>query len=429
VIADATARRAAALLLCVGIAALTSQGLAGAATCPPPRSNPPSPDCRAGIPALSGYPTQGLTCTVHPGIPYPDVVQLPGGAVLCAGGETAWPYGKPHAHGRAIFRISGSGPGGPGGLSIVVSASSSDNSLAPELLPGLFADALVALPPGTVLLRFDPASGAFRPVHDGRLRLAGLYKIVRRGNPPMPAPLPAATPALLPATGESPFAGLLLLAGGAIVVGLALGGAWWRPQRRARPTRSVSAHERAGALVLALGLALACSTAVSFAYFQSSGSPAGFGAFARQGGPAPLGRLAGAGGSPSRLAIPRLGIDTPVITLDVANGAWQVPSYAAGYLAGSAGVGQAGNVAIAGHDDGDGSVFRRLGELAPGDDVLVYAKGRAYRYRVFALRTVAPNRTDLIRPTREPVLTLITCAPYLIDNRRLVAQARLVAGG
>src|SRR4051812_42656077 len=138
---------------------------AASAACPPAVALRPRPrECPAAITAPAGLPTHGGTITIYPGIQAPCVVRLPGGAVLCAGGETAATYGAVRPHGRAIFRISGSGPAGPGGLNVVVSASTSDAPTAPELLPRLYADAAMALPPGTVLVRLDPATGSFVPM-------------------------------------------------------------------------------------------------------------------------------------------------------------------------------------------------------------------------------------------------------------------------
>src|SRR5919204_6186625 len=134
-------------------------GQAAFAACPPAIAAPPTRDCPAAISSPPELPTHGGTITVHPGIPAPCVVRLPGGAVLCAGGETAASYSELRPHGRAIFRVSGSGPHGPGGLNIVVSASTTDEPTAPELLPRLYADAAIALPPRTVLARPHAATG------------------------------------------------------------------------------------------------------------------------------------------------------------------------------------------------------------------------------------------------------------------------------
>src|SRR5918912_3210004 len=210
------------LAIALGIA----PGQAAKAACPPAAAAPPTRDCPAAISSPPGFPTHGGTITVHPGIPAPCVVRLPGGAVLCAGGETAASYSEPRPHGRAIFRISGRGPHGPGGLNIVVSAASSDAPTAPELLPRLYADAAIALPPATVLTRLDTATGRFVPIRDARIRVAGLYKIVPKGASGTLLPAPSPPPATLPATGASPFGALLALAAALFVVGWGLVG--WR---------------------------------------------------------------------------------------------------------------------------------------------------------------------------------------------------------
>src|SRR5919198_1231311 len=210
------------LAIALGIA----PGQVAKAACPPAAAAPPTRDCPAAISSPRGLPTHGGTITIHPGIPAPCVVRLPGGAVLCAGGETAASYSALRPHGRAIFRISGSGPLGPGGLNIVVSAASSDAPTAPELLPRLYADAALALPPGTVLVRLDPATGRFVPIHHARMRVAGLYKIVPRGASATLLPAPPPPPATLPATGGSPFATPFALAAALFVTG------WWLVGRR-----------------------------------------------------------------------------------------------------------------------------------------------------------------------------------------------------
>jgi hypothetical protein len=135
--------------LAVSIVALVSLGRVAA-----------QDDCPPRVPAPRGFPTQGLTVTVHPGIPRDCVVFLPGGAVLRASGLTAPQVGRPIPQGRAIFRISGNGPDNPGGLKIMVTALQGNTPLAPELLPELHADVVVQLPARTVLVRLAPPVAA-----------------------------------------------------------------------------------------------------------------------------------------------------------------------------------------------------------------------------------------------------------------------------
>jgi sortase A len=124
---------------------------------------------------------------------------------------------------------------------------------------------------------------------------------------------------------------------------------------------------------------------------------------------------------PNRLVIPRIQLDTPVIEVTVENGIWQVAEYAAGYHRGTARPGTVGNIVISGHKGLKGAVFRRLEELAPGDEVLVYAGPRLYRYIVEENTRVWPYQVEVMAQTSTPILTLITCTTY--DTQRLIVVA------
>lgn len=127
---------------------------------------------------------------------------------------------------------------------------------------------------------------------------------------------------------------------------------------------------------------------------------------------------------PQRLIIPGIGLDTPVQEVFIEDGVWQVAEYAAGYHHGSALPGEAGNMVMAGHAGLRGAVFRQLGALRIGDEVLVDAGGWRYRYQVRERINVWPTQTEVVRPTATPVLTLITCTAW--DTQRLVVIADLV---
>ena len=355
------------------------------AACPPPTHVPWAPngkgDCKKQIPYVPTYPTQGATDTIHPGISAPCVTYLPGGAILCAGGETApqWPIGpNGKARGRALFRFSGTDPNHPGGYNIVVTASITDTPPnAPELLPALAADALVHLPPNTVLMRLaDAATERFVIVPGGHIRLAGLYKILRRGLPPIPRPAPPALPGTLPETGGSPIGTALSLAALLVLAGLWLDPVV--PRFHGRRPASLSLRERAGLVLIAGGLLLGVTGGAVYAYQSAQTVSPEFGAFdATSTGPRP--HVAAAAGPPTRLVIARTGVDTRVLELHIVDRAWQVPAYAAGFLAGGARPGAPGNTVITAHDDRDGSVFQHLDDLRTGDIVQVYAGTQRYR--------------------------------------------------
>jgi sortase A len=127
---------------------------------------------------------------------------------------------------------------------------------------------------------------------------------------------------------------------------------------------------------------------------------------------------------PTRLSIPAIGLDTPVREVFVVDGIWEVADYAAGYLHGSGLPGEPGNMALAGHAGLRGAVFRDLGALAGGDDIFVEAAGWRYQYRVRSTTSVWPTQVEVLAPTEEPILTLITCTNW--DTQRLIVTAELV---
>jgi len=125
----------------------------------------------------------------------------------------------------------------------------------------------------------------------------------------------------------------------------------------------------------------------------------------------------------TRIVIPAIDVDAPVVEGD----RWEELKRGVGHHIGSANPGERGNVVLSGHDDVFGEVFRRLTELTEGDIVQVYdSAGRTYKYRVATRRIVAPTEVSVMDPTTEPIITLITCYPYLVDTQRLIVIGELV---
>ena len=84
-------------------------------------------------------------------------------------------------------------------------------------------------------------------------------------------------------------------------------------------------------------------------------------------------------------------------------------SRGAGHFAGSANPGDPGNVVLAGHRD---TFFRELKEIRRGDEIsLTTARGR-FQYVVESMNIVNPDAVDVLRPSRDATLTLITCYPF-----------------
>jgi sortase A len=91
--------------------------------------------------------------------------------------------------------------------------------------------------------------------------------------------------------------------------------------------------------------------------------------------------------------------------------------------------GDKGNLVLSGHNDIFGEVFRDLDRLKPGDTVIIYTDQRAYTYIVVDAQVVEPTQVDVMDPTTQPTVTLISCYPYLVDNKRIVVTARLQTSG
>ncbi|MCD6519534.1 MAG: class D sortase [Anaerolineae bacterium] len=122
-----------------------------------------------------------------------------------------------------------------------------------------------------------------------------------------------------------------------------------------------------------------------------------------------------------RLVIPKIGVEAPVVEGDT----WEDLKKGIGHHPGSANPGEKGNMVVSAHNDAYGEIFRDLDKLEPGDEVLVYTEEGAYRYIVNRVEIVSPDRVEFMDPTEHPVLTMITCYPYLLDTHRVVVIADL----
>ncbi|NTU79563.1 MAG: sortase [Chloroflexales bacterium] len=127
---------------------------------------------------------------------------------------------------------------------------------------------------------------------------------------------------------------------------------------------------------------------------------------------------------PRRLIMPTVGADMQVYEVFVRDDEWEVAEYAAGFHNGTALPGTVGNSVYSGHAGLRGAVFKDIGRLKPGDDVVVETGGWRYVYRVRSSMSVWPNQIEVMDQTPTPVLTLITCTNW--DTQRLVVVADLV---
>lgn len=102
-----------------------------------------------------------------------------------------------------------------------------------------------------------------------------------------------------------------------------------------------------------------------------------------------------------------------------------------GHYPATAGPGEQGNFAVAGHRTTYRAPFYHLDKLALGDEVRVMDRsGTTFVYRVVAQRVVTPTDTSVLDAdplgTGIPLLTLTTCEPRFSAAQRLIVFAELV---
>jgi sortase A len=126
-------------------------------------------------------------------------------------------------------------------------------------------------------------------------------------------------------------------------------------------------------------------------------------------------------GQPTRIQIPAVNVDAQIVEGDT----WDQLKKGVGHHVDTANPGERGNMVLSAHNDVFGEIFRHLDQLKPGDEVIVYTGAQRYRYLIGGSRIIAPTQVEVMLPTSEPTLTLISCYPYLVDNKRIVVMGQL----
>jgi len=123
-----------------------------------------------------------------------------------------------------------------------------------------------------------------------------------------------------------------------------------------------------------------------------------------------------------RLLIPAVNLN--VIVLEGTD-PWTL-NRAVGHIEGTALPGRAGNVGISAHRDG---YFRNLGHIAKGDEISILTPEKTYTYAVESTHIVNPGDIEVLAPSDQPVLTLVTCFPfYFVGDapQRFIVKAQLI---
>jgi sortase A len=105
------------------------------------------------------------------------------------------------------------------------------------------------------------------------------------------------------------------------------------------------------------------------------------------------------------LEIPRLDLEVPVY-----NGASDLHmDRGAARIEGTAMPGEPGNLGVAGHRDG---YFRVLKDIELGDEIKITTADGSESYIVLELKIVDPTEVEVLNPTEQQSVTLVTCYPF-----------------
>jgi sortase A len=123
-----------------------------------------------------------------------------------------------------------------------------------------------------------------------------------------------------------------------------------------------------------------------------------------------------------QMTIPRLDLQTIVVQGE----STRVLRRAVGHLPETALPGEAGNVTLAGHRDG---FFRPLRTIQPGDAITIKTPDGEFEYQVESTQVVLPSDVQVLKPSTEKTLTLITCFPFYYVGpapKRFIVRARQI---
>lgn len=133
------------------------------------------------------------------------------------------------------------------------------------------------------------------------------------------------------------------------------------------------------------------------------------------------------------IQIPKINANSPIIdNVDPWNEAKykQALTHGVALAKGFSEPGQAGTVYIFAHSSGSpweltkyNTVFFRLGELKPSDQIIIKKNGKGYRYSVREIKEVWPNEVTSITGENKNQLILQTCTPIGTSLKRLLVFA------
>jgi sortase A len=128
------------------------------------------------------------------------------------------------------------------------------------------------------------------------------------------------------------------------------------------------------------------------------------------------------GSAIGEMEVPRLGMKAIFVQGDSP----KILRHAIGHISETALPGEVGNVVLDGHRD---TFFRPLRNIRQGDSITLRTPDGDFRYQVESTAVVPPSDVQVLQPSSEQTLTLITCFPFYYVGpapKRFIVRARQI---
>jgi sortase A len=124
-----------------------------------------------------------------------------------------------------------------------------------------------------------------------------------------------------------------------------------------------------------------------------------------------------------RLIIPKLNLDQTIVQ----GTDWEALKQGIGQLQnGVTPADGAGNLVLSAHNDIYGELFRYIDQLEAGDRFQVQTRSDIFTYEVINWDVYEPTDVHILESTGQPTVTLISCYPYQVDDKRIAVFAQRV---
>jgi len=144
---------------------------------------------------------------------------------------------------------------------------------------------------------------------------------------------------------------------------------------------------------------------------------------------------AGRAGTPVRLVLPSIEVDTEVKSGGLVPGKdgeleWETLPFVATVYPMLGPVGAPGNAVISGHvvTLSWGNVFRDLYQVTLGEPIEVFTEDSHFTYKIDEIKLVKPDDVEVMAPTEDARLTVITCGGTFDPRTRTFSDRLVVVG-